>query len=642
MFYSAIKPFRRRNSYILGIWTVLCTFLAATGSADKTAADYYVKSLPGAPDGPLLKMHAGHIEVNPDTNGHLFFWHFQNRHIANRQRTVLWLNGGPGCSSEDGALMEIGPYRVKDENHLTYNDGSWDEFANVLFVDNPVGTGFSYVNTDSYIHELDEMADQFIVFLEKWFDLFPEYARDDLYIAGESYAGQHIPYIARAILKRNKEKEESARWKLNGLLIGNGWISPVEQYMAYLTYAYKEGMIERDSNEAKQLESQQAICIKALDEAGTPTPIDVSQCEAILQDVLRLTKTKSNQCYNMYDIRLKDSYPSCGMNWPPDLTSVTPYLRREDVVQALHIDADKRSGWSECSGAVGSAFTVRNSIPSIDILPDLLKEVPILLFSGAKDFICNHIGTEELIHNMRWNGGKGFELSPGVWAPRRDWTFEGEPAGIYQEARNLTYVMFYNSSHMVPFDYPRRSRDMLDRFMRVDIASIGGKPADSLIDGEEGLQTSVGGHPNSTYAQEEAEKKLLEATWAAYYKSGEIVLVVVAIAAVAWGYWIWRGRRRTTGYQGLFGGPQANPHGRHVSFGGVSASYHSKRSADLEAGDFDEDTVLQDLHVQSPRDAERPNGNGKEYQDDMEADRYSIGGISDEEDGPTAKPSGAR
>lgn len=110
----------------------------------------------------------------------MFFWHFQNRHIANRQRTVIWVNGGPGCSSEDGALMEIGPYRVKDPQNLVYNNGSWNEFANLLFVDNPVGTGFSFVDTNSFVHELDTMAEQFIRFLDGFFALFPEYDRDDV------------------------------------------------------------------------------------------------------------------------------------------------------------------------------------------------------------------------------------------------------------------------------------------------------------------------------------------------------------------------------------------------------------------------------------------------------------------------------
>ena len=86
----------------------------------------------------------------------------------------------------DGALMEIGPYRLKDDHTLRYNEGSWDEFTNVLFIDNPVGTGFSYVNTDSFIHELTEMAKQIVTFLEKFFTLFPEYEDDDVSAPNQS------------------------------------------------------------------------------------------------------------------------------------------------------------------------------------------------------------------------------------------------------------------------------------------------------------------------------------------------------------------------------------------------------------------------------------------------------------------------
>ena len=77
-------------------------------------------------------------------------------------------------------MMEVGPYRVTEDGNLKYNNGSWDEFANLLFVDQPVGTGFSYVDTDSYLSELDQMADHFMIFLEKWFALFPEYESDDV------------------------------------------------------------------------------------------------------------------------------------------------------------------------------------------------------------------------------------------------------------------------------------------------------------------------------------------------------------------------------------------------------------------------------------------------------------------------------
>ena len=127
-----------------------------------------------------------HIEVNESTHGNLFFWLFHNRHLADKSRTIIWLNGGPGCSSMDGALMEVGPYRVRKEGKLEYNNGSWDEFANLLFIDQPVGTGFSYVDTNAYLTELDQMADQMVVFLEKFFALFPEYGHDDVSLGAHS------------------------------------------------------------------------------------------------------------------------------------------------------------------------------------------------------------------------------------------------------------------------------------------------------------------------------------------------------------------------------------------------------------------------------------------------------------------------
>ncbi|KAF2857525.1 serine carboxypeptidase [Piedraia hortae CBS 480.64] len=519
--------------------------------AEKSAADYYVPKLPGAPaDEPLRRMYAGHLEITPEHHGNMFFWFLRNRHISDRRRTVIWLNGGPGCSSLDGAMMEIGPYRVQKDGNLHVVEGSWDEFANVLFVDNPVGVGFSYVDGDSYLHELDDMAAQFITFLEKWFAVFPEHSKDDLYLAGESYAGQYIPYIAKALLDRNDRTGSDQQWNLTGLLIGNGWISAPEQYRAYLQFAYQEGLVERGSPEDASALDQQAKCMTDLENGGKDH-VDMTSCDAILRDILRTTQTEK-QCFNMYDVRLRDSYPQCGMNWPPDLEYVTPYLRRQDVLDALHVNKDKHGGWTECNGQVGQQFTARNSQPSSKLFPNLLERVRILLFSGDKDLICNHIGTENFIAGMTWNGAKGMELSPGVTAPRRDWEFEGQPAGQYQTARNLTYLRFYNASHMVPFDHPRRARDMLDRFMGVDIGSIGGQPANSLIDGEKAHPvTSVGSHPNSTAAQEEADQKVKDAKWHAYKRSGELALFVVIIAAAAWGIFVYRSRSKRAGYSSL-------------------------------------------------------------------------------------------
>lgn len=423
------------------------------------------------------------------------------------------------------------------------------------------------------------------------------------------------------MLVRNADSHKRRKWNLKGLLIGNGWTSPLDQYPAYLQFAYKRGLIQGGTDAAAQLESQQAVCMRKLGEGGSDH-IDTGECEQILQEILRLTldqsAPKDQQCLNMYDVRLRDSYASCGMNWPPDLKDVTPYLRRKDVTDALHVNPDKHAGWTECSGAVSGAFRARQSIPAVKLLPHILETVPIVLFSGDQDLICNHVGTEELIHNMAWNDGTGFELSPGTWAPKQDWTFEGEPAGLYQSARNLTYVLFYNASHMVPYDYPRRTRDMLDRFMGVDIASIGGRPSDSRIDGEKaGVETSVGGHPNSTVAEQAEKDKLQAATRAAYYRSGEAALVVVAFAAAAWGWYVWRDRRGRKGYRGvahMFDGV-ANGVARvgSVDIGAMGLdTFARKGRRDLEAADFDE----AELDRLPPRDA----------------DRYSLGSASDESD----------
>ena len=429
-------------------------------------------------------------------------------------------------------------------------------------------------------------------------------------------------------MARNKRLSVSP-WHLKGLLIGNGWISPAEQYESYLEFAYEKGLVEKGSSIATKMETQHASCLKDLANGGDQ--VDMNSCEAILQDILMYTQTKGSngkqECFNMYDVRLKDTYPSCGMNWPADLVYVTPYLRRKEVTTALHINENKHEGWTECNGNVGSHFRATTAKPSIRFLPEILEQVPILLFSGAEDLICNHLGTEAFIGNMEWNGGKGFELSPGNWAPRRDWTFEGESAGFWQEARNLTYVLFYNSSHMVPFDYPRRTRDMLDRFMGVDISSIGGTPTDSRLDGEKGPETTVGGAAGNGTDVKEAEKAKLDAAkWQAYRKSGEIVLVIVIIAASAWGYYVWQDRRKR-GYQGFFGGHAVDTsvRGRYASVSerprgtGLETFRNKRTGRDIEAGDFDE-SELDDLHVATPTEeqSEEPYAVGEES--DEEAD----------------------
>lgn len=81
-------------------------------------------------------------------------------------------------------------------------------------------------------------------------------------------------------------------------------------------------------------------------------------------------------------------------------------IQRTDVVTALHANEHKEA-WIECNSQVGGQLRNRKTAASISIFPDLLKKIPILLFAGDQDYICNHVGMEKLIANLEWNGGKG-------------------------------------------------------------------------------------------------------------------------------------------------------------------------------------------------------------------------------------------
>lgn len=326
--------------------------------------------------------------------------------------------------------------------------------------------------------------------------------------------------------------------------------------MSYIPFAYETGILQAGSAQDQNAQAQQKQCIQALDRGGKDH-VDTMTCELILQGLNRELGGTSS-CFNVYDVRLKDTYPSCGMSWPPDLVQVKPYLRREDVIRALNINPDKKTGWQECNGQVGSAFNARNSQPSKVLLPGLLEQMPIILFSGDKDLICNHIGTENLIANLEWNGAIGMDSS----ATQRAWTFNDEPAGLYQDSRNLTYIRFYNSSHMVPFDYPMRTQDMLHRFMGVK------RNADSFIEGETpnnsnnnnnnnnnnpATTASPSSNPSSFPTTTPQESQIAAAaTWTAYRRSGEAALVVVILVALAWGFFVFRDRRKRRGYRGVF------------------------------------------------------------------------------------------
>lgn len=184
-------------------------------------------------------------------------------------------------------------------------------------------------------------------------------------------------------------------------------------------------------------------------------------------------------CMNIYDVRKTDSYPACGMNWPPDLTDVYDFLREKDVVRALHAEMHVPA-WVECSQRVSKELKNHNSPAAVRLLPSILESgIKVLMFAGAEDLICNYVGIERMIDALEWNGLQGFGN-----ATAQKWNLNGTEVGEWTDGRNLSYVKIHDASHMVGFDVPQVTNDMIMRFMGVDTALVPGEIG--------GLDSSVG------------------------------------------------------------------------------------------------------------------------------------------------------
>jgi serine carboxypeptidase-like clade 2 len=167
--------------------------------------------------------YAGYVTVDAAAGRALFYYLAEaagNVSAASRP-LLLWLNGGPGCSSLGyGAMEELGPFRVKSDGKTLYrNPYAWNNAANVLFLESPAGVGFSYSNTTAdYSRSGDnKTAEDALLFLLNWMDRFPEYKGRDFYLAGESYAGHYVPQLAHAILRH--AAKASSPVNLKGIMV---------------------------------------------------------------------------------------------------------------------------------------------------------------------------------------------------------------------------------------------------------------------------------------------------------------------------------------------------------------------------------------------------------------------------------------
>ncbi|KAJ7819506.1 carboxypeptidase C [Mycena leptocephala] len=387
-----------------------------------------------------VKQYSGYLDIAEDK--HLFFWFFESRNSPSTDPLVLWLNGGPGCSSSTGLLFELGPCSIADEGrNTTFNKHSWTASANMIFLDQPVNVGFSYADDGTTVNTSPVAGKDVYAFLELFLSRFPEYSKQPVHISGESYAGTYLPNIASAIWAGNKALDlapTSSLKKINleSIMIGNGLTDPYVQMGSVADYAC-EGPYPVYSD------PQGAEC--AALRAKIPT------CQRMMKSCYsynsRLTCSAdlaAETGLNPYDVRKKCDRSKDGDLCYAEMNWIDTWMNDAKVKVALGVDPTRT--FASWDGAHNSA----------ELLSELVNGgVRLLIYAGNADMMCNFMGNERWLESIPWVTAGSGKLAGAV----RSAGGKGFTAG------NVTFVTVFEAGHMVPFDQPEAALDMFSRWL---------------------------------------------------------------------------------------------------------------------------------------------------------------------------------
>ncbi|KAI8325511.1 peptidase S10, serine carboxypeptidase, partial [Martensiomyces pterosporus] len=405
---------------------------------------------------PRVQQYSGYIDVAADK--HLFYWFFEarNRPPNSRQRAplILWLNGGPGCSSMSGLLAGIGPCRVSEDGHGTApNPYSWNTNAHVLFVDQPTGVGFSYgANVTTTAEAARDMYD----FLHRFYEKFPLYQQSDLHVTGESYAAHYIPGIALEIINRNN-RGGRRRLPLAGIGVGNGLFDMKTQYKYLRKMACNStypSLVEHrtcDAMDRAYVDFAKSLQVDSLRQTSE------SAANATFAGYSILVPYQSAGG-DPYDVRKKCQG---GSMCDPYMKRIATYVNQPNV--RLELGVRINTDFALCSKQVQKAF-----IDSGDQLVDTSAWIPqvlgagvrVLVYAGDADLVCNWMGVKASMLDMSWPGRQGFSQAKDA-----EWTVQESRAGEVRRFDNLTFVRVYGAGHFVPYDQPANSLDMVSRWL---------------------------------------------------------------------------------------------------------------------------------------------------------------------------------
>lgn len=426
-----------------------------------------VTNLPGQPSVDF-QHYAGYVTVNEENGRALFYWFYEAMSHPDEKPLVLWLNGGPGCSSVGyGATQEIGPFLVDTKGYgVKLNNFSWNREANMLFLESPIGVGFSYSNTSSDYNNLGDTftANDAYTFLHKWFLKFPSYRTRTFYIAGESYAGRYVPELAELIVDQNDDPDLNI--KLKGILLGNPETSFTDDWRGLVDYAWSHAVISDETyrviTENCDFNSNNTWsnrnCGQAVDEVFKQyNEIDIyslytsvcigdtagSNDQSMMQVVMK-------RASNMHMPRMLGGYDPCLDSY------AKAFYNRPDVQEALHVsNGNQLRNWSICNYTIYDHWSDRKQ----SVLPIYKKLIAvgmrIWLYSGDTDGRLPVLSTRYSINS----------LALPIVKPWRPWYHQKQVSGWVQEYKGLTFATFRGAGHAVPCFKPSSSLAFFKSFI---------------------------------------------------------------------------------------------------------------------------------------------------------------------------------
>eukprot|EP00253_Pinus_taeda_P005727 PITA_05727 len=341
-----------------------------------------VVNLPGQPPVDFAQ-YAGYVTVNQERGRALFYWFFEATQNASQKPLVLWLTGG--CSSVGGGeALELGPFLFeRNTSQLRLNEYSWNKGyssslpitysseANMLFLESPVGVGFSYTNTSSDSKNLGDRitAEDNYVFLLSWLERFPAYKSREFYITGESYGGHFVPQLAEVIFDRNNGTNKDNVINLKGFMVGNAVIDNDHDTNGMVDYAWTHAVISDEEyhslkNSCNSKTGNQTLCDNGLFAAYADINIYDLYTSVCLQQ-------QSSNFLRKHALSPKLPY---GYD-PCDEVYVGVYFNRADVQKALHANTTQIPyPWVLCSGDTDGRVPVTSTRYSLNALGLKIKE----------------------------------------------------------------------------------------------------------------------------------------------------------------------------------------------------------------------------------------------------------------------------